>query len=81
MNNSYLVNIVANDFKDGAYIFDPFLLDQHQPKTNGYANGTATTSASNVVNGVKETVNGLAEGVKNVLNGHGTAEGVAINGH
>lgn len=28
MDESYLVNIVANDFKDGLAIFEPFLLDQ-----------------------------------------------------
>lgn len=28
MDESYLVNIVANDFKDGLTIFEPFLLDQ-----------------------------------------------------
>ncbi|RSH83120.1 uncharacterized protein EHS24_006777 [Apiotrichum porosum] len=28
MDESYLVNIVANDFKDGQTIFEPFLLDQ-----------------------------------------------------
>ncbi|BEI85449.1 hypothetical protein CcaverHIS002_0508500 [Cutaneotrichosporon cavernicola] len=33
MDTSYLVNIVANDFKDGMAIFEPFLLDQ--PMTNG----------------------------------------------
>ena len=68
MNTSYLVNIVANDFKDGSYIFDPFLLDQ---PINGLTNGVVNGAAA-AVNGVKETVNGLAEGVKNVMNGHGT---------
>lgn len=100
MNTSYLVNIVANDFKDGSYIFDPFLLDQqsHSPETkstvngngNGHAtngngnvngNSTATSVVGDAVNGMKETVEGLAQGVKNVMNSHGTAEGVAINGH
>ncbi|CAK9781082.1 methylenetetrahydrofolate reduct [Cutaneotrichosporon oleaginosum] len=33
MDTSYLVNIVANDFKDGMAIFEPFLLDQ--PLANG----------------------------------------------
>lgn len=96
MNTSYLVNIVANDFKDGSYIFDPFLLDQAQSPTatkshingngingngtNGIA-ATATEVVGEALNGAKETVSGLAQGVKNVVNGHGTAEGVAINGH
>ncbi|WOO80694.1 Methylenetetrahydrofolate reductase 1 [Vanrija pseudolonga] len=39
MSNSYLVNIVANNFKDSTAIFEPFLLDQ--PGTNGSANGVA----------------------------------------
>lgn len=39
MSNSYLVNIVANNFKDSTAIFEPFLLDQ--PATNGSANGVA----------------------------------------
>ena len=87
MNTSYLVNIVANDFKDGSYIFDPFLLDQQQGtngmRTNGVgANGNGNgVGVGDVVNGVKESVNGLTQGIKNVMNGHGTAEGVSINGH
>ena len=36
MDESYLVNIVANDFKNGAVIFEPFLLDQE--------NGAAATN-------------------------------------
>lgn len=79
MNNSYLVNIVANDFKDGSYIFDPFLLDQNQPSLAPTAK-VVMDGAAAAVNGVKETVNGLAEGVKNVvMNGH--TNGVATNGH
>lgn len=54
MNTSYLVNIVANDFKDGAYIFEPFLLDR---------DGTAATSP------VAQTNNGLVDGLKSALNG------------
>jgi methylenetetrahydrofolate reductase (NADPH) len=81
MNGSYLVNIVANDFKDGLTIFEPFLLDQ---STTAAA---ATTAAETVVNGVKDAVNGITEGVKKVmngdLNGHANANGngLATNGH
>lgn len=82
MNGSYLVNIVANDFKDGLTIFEPFLLDQSiatsasnaaQTVVNGVkdaVNGTTTSNVGETVtNGVKATVNGITEGVKKVLNG------------
>ena len=42
MSTSYLVNIVANDFKDGSGIFEPFLLDQGSnglPPINGHTSG------------------------------------------
>lgn len=55
MSTSYLVNIVANDFKDGSGIFDPFLLDQEAPDTtNGVLNGLKETA--------REVVNGLTNG-------------------
>jgi methylenetetrahydrofolate reductase (NADPH) len=82
MNGSYLVNIVANDFKDGLTIFEPFLLDQSTTAT-----ATATAAAETVVNGVKDAVNGITEGVKKVmngdLNGHANVKGngLATNGH
>lgn len=53
MNTSYLVNIVANDFRDGMSIFEPFLLNQ--------------TTVGKVVEGVKGTVEGIVEGVKGVV--------------
>ncbi|ODN80626.1 methylenetetrahydrofolate reductase [Cryptococcus amylolentus CBS 6039] len=53
MNDSYLVNIVANDFRDGLSIFEPFLLDQ--------------TPVGKVVEGVKGVVEGVVEGVKSVV--------------
>jgi hypothetical protein len=37
MSTSYLVNIVANDFRDGQSIFQPFVLDQKMHNgTNGH---------------------------------------------
>jgi hypothetical protein len=97
MNGSYLVNIVANDFKDGLTIFEPFLLDQSiassaagaaETVVNGVkaaVNGTSTTAVGeSVVNGLKDGINGITEGVKKVLNGdltNGHSNGVATNGH
>jgi methylenetetrahydrofolate reductase (NADPH) len=94
MNGSYLVNIVANDFKDGLTIFEPFLLDQSiassaaETVINGVkaaVNGTSTTAVGeSVVNGLKDGINGITEGVKKVLNGdltNGHSNGVATNGH
>ena len=58
MNTSYLVNIVANDFKDGQSIFEPFLLDK---PING---------AASLVNGVKGAATSLLSGINGVVNGH-----------
>lgn len=58
MNSSYLVNIVANDFKDGQSIFEPFLLDKH---VNG---------AASMVNGIKGAATSLLGGINGVVNGH-----------
>lgn len=74
MNGSYLVNIVANDFKDGLTIFEPFQLDQVTSTLAGAASGTAET----VVNGVKGAVESITEGVKKVMNGDSP---LAVNGH
>ena len=58
MNTSYLVNIVANDFKDGQSIFEPFCLDTPSARTNGHVlNGDA--------NGVVGTIKSALH-----LNGH-----------
>lgn len=63
MSTSYLVNIVANDFKDGSGIFDPFLLDQD-----------VSSSTGSLINGIKSSVkaaaNGIASGIANGVNGH-----------
>lgn len=54
MSTSYLVNIVANDFKDGQSIFQPFLLEHQSGLTNGH---------KEVVNGFRSLrVNGHANG-------------------
>lgn len=91
MNGSYLVNIVANDFKDGLTIFEPFLLDQSTAAAT--ATATASAAAETVVNGVKGAVNGITEGVKKVMNGdlnghvnvngngNANGNGLATNGH
>lgn len=72
MNDSYLVNIVANDFKHGDTIFEPFLLNATNlgKSVNGVVEGVKSLS----VNGV----GGLVNGVKSLVNGQ-TANGV--NGH
>lgn len=57
MNSSYLVNIVANDFKDGASIFEPFQLDV--VADNKLANGVNGTNG--VLDTVKQAANGLLE--------------------
>jgi methylenetetrahydrofolate reductase (NADPH) len=62
MSSSYLVNIVANDFKDGSGIFDPFQLDG-EVAANG-VNGAATAIA-NGINGIKETVKSAVNGLGN----------------
>ncbi|KAI9639327.1 methylenetetrahydrofolate reductase [Dioszegia hungarica] len=53
MNDSYLVNIVANDFKHGDAIFEPFLLDT---TAAGKAVADVTATANGVVNGVVGSV-------------------------
>lgn len=80
MENSYLVNIVANDFKDGQCIFEPFLLDQQtSPASTNGANGVIPTLV-NSVNGVKDAVLGAVNGA--LTNGHAATNGHALaNGH
>jgi len=78
METSYLVNIVANDFKDGQCIFEPFLLDQQPTLPILTINGLGS-SLANGVNGVGSTlangVNGLKDTVLEAVNG------VLPNGH
>lgn len=77
MSRSYLVNIVANDFKHGEIIFEPFLLDGLAQQAGGAVNGVVNgikDLAANGVEGVKKVVGGFANGV------NGSVNGVA-NGH
>jgi methylenetetrahydrofolate reductase (NADPH) len=82
MDTSYLVNIVANDFKDGQSIFAPFLLDQTTPTANGGL-GEKAVNGDHAVNGVKATVNGVLEQAVNGAKGavEGLKSGVDANGH
>lgn len=87
MNSSYLVNIVANDFKHGEIIFEPFLLDLEAAVTakttvNG-TNGTATGAVGKTVDGVRGYVNGVVGGVEGAVNGliNGVKGTVIGNGH
>lgn len=84
MNDSYLVNIVANDFKHGDTIFEPFLLD-------ATAVGRAATDVSAAINGVAggvvsgakaaaSNLGGLVNGVKEMVVGQ-KENGVLANGH
>lgn len=82
MSSSYLVNIVANDFKDGSGIFDPFQLGVE--KTNG-VNGVSD-SVSSLVNGLKETAISTKDTILTTVNGltNGQANGQVdgqVNGH
>jgi methylenetetrahydrofolate reductase (NADPH) len=64
METSYLVNIVANDFKDGQCIFEPFLLDQPKDSLiNGNGVSGIGSTLVNGVNGVKDAVIGAVTGV------------------
>ena len=70
MSSSYLVNIVANDFKDGQSIFQPFLLDQQ------------SASVSHLTNGVKDAKISLVNGFK--INGsmaNGAQHAIEVNGN
>lgn len=83
MNDSYLVNIVANDFKHGDAIFEPFLLDT---TAAGKAVADVTATANGVVNGVVGSVKSAAGGLGGLVNGVkelvvGQTNGVATNGH
>lgn len=82
MNDSYLVNIVANDFKHGDTIFEPFLLDA---SIVGKVATDVSATVNGVLGGVKsaaEGLGGLVNGVKEiVVNGLPNGNGVAVNGH
>ena len=68
MNNSYLVNIVANDFKDGTSIFEPFDLGKSSTAhANGVTNGIDIPAAGTFVNGIKKVIDGA---VLPLPNGH-----------
>jgi len=68
MCTSYLVNIVANDFKDGQSIFQPFLLDQQQSSAVVGDTVTDTGLVNGLVQGVKDAVTGVTATV--IPNGH-----------
>lgn len=87
MNTSYLVNIVANDFKDGTSIFAPFVLDQAVPAAANGANGANGVDGVNGIDGshaVAEKANGVlesvADGVKSAVE---VVKGAtaSVNGH
>lgn len=75
MNDSYLVNIVANDFKHGDTIFEPFLLDA---TLAGKAAADVSAAVQGLANGVKAAAGGLVNGAKGLVNG--TGSGMAANG-
>ena len=66
MSTSYLVNIVANDFKDGTSIFEPFDLQTSNGSVHTHDNGNA-----NGVNGTHAHVNGNVncDGANGMVNG------------
>ena len=61
MSTSYLVNIVANDFKDGTSIFEPFDLKA--------SNGSIHINGANRVNGVNGVNGAHANGLDGMVNG------------
>lgn len=78
MATSYLVNIVANDFKDGLSIFEPFQLDKADAAhIQQQANGVAKTA----VNGVRSAANSVASAASTaaaaVVGAVSTANGAA----
>ncbi|WVQ67305.1 methylenetetrahydrofolate reductase [Kwoniella botswanensis] len=77
MNSSYLVNIVANDFRDGMSIFEPFLLDEQSTSKIGKVVDVAQQTA----NGVLDGLNVVVENVKSAVGANGHPNGVAVNGH
>jgi hypothetical protein len=86
MDTSYLVNIVANDFKDGMSIFEPFQLERADslpplPKSETAEVADATGIAQVVkdsANAVKETAQSVVAAVQDKVMGNG-ANGTAEN--
>jgi hypothetical protein len=85
MDTSYLVNIVANDFKDGMSIFEPFQLDRADslpplPKVEKAEAPVAATGVAQVLkdsaNAVKDTAQSVVSAVQEKVMGNGT-NGVA----
>lgn len=71
MDTSYLVNIVANDFKDGMSIFEPFQLEQADslpplPKSQVAAPATSATIAG-VAQTIKESANAVKESAQSAI--------------
>jgi hypothetical protein len=83
MNDSYLVNIVANDFKDGLSIFEPFQLDRVIPAAITTAVDSASHAASKATQSVVGAASAVANGVAKLVNGGGSSSpnGVETNGH
>ena len=83
MNDSYLVNIVANDFKDGLSIFEPFQLDRVIPAAITTAVDSASHAASKATQSVVGAASAVANGVAKLVNGGGSSStnGVEKNGH
>lgn len=81
MDTSYLVNIVANDFKDGMSIFEPFQLERADslpplPKSDTAKAPAATAGIAQVVkdsaNAVKDTAQSVVAAVQEKVMGNGT---------
>lgn len=75
MSHSYLVNIVANDFKDGKSIFEPFHLDQPEPGVDGKTSQSKDGGIIKSVGGAVEgAVDSVVNGVKSLVNGSTSTE-------
>lgn len=82
MNTSYLVNIVANDFKDGLSIFEPFQLDKVVPSIVAQAVNGASSVMASTAETVASVAGSAVESVKSLVNGNsnGHAEKDLTNG-
>ncbi|KAI5450397.1 methylenetetrahydrofolate reductase (NAD(P)H) met13 [Naganishia albida] len=81
MDTSYLVNIVANDFKDGMSIFEPFQLERADslpplPKSEPSVSPAAITGVAQVIKdsatAVKDTAQSVVAAVQEKVLGNGT---------